>query len=209
MTRSILEFESCLFKALVFALRHAPEVWGIELDHQGWTDVRTLIETLGLADSRLAFVHERDLKRLVRRQSFRFEWQDDRIRALYGHSVPFDPGPNERPPEYLLHVTAMAAWADILREGLTSQGRPFVHLTTDRSYANLVGQKHGADSVLVVVSAGAAHSLGQRFWRANESIWLTETLSPAHLCLESESIANSKREYSQPSIAHQSSTKNE
>ena len=48
MTRGTLEFESCLSRALAFALRHAPEAWGIELDCQGWTDVRALIETLGL-----------------------------------------------------------------------------------------------------------------------------------------------------------------
>ncbi len=190
MPKRVLEFEIILSRAMIFALRHAPEAWGIVLDGQGWTDVGNLIETIGLADSRLAFVRNRDLRQLARKQSSRFELQGTKIRALYGHSVSIDCGADEPPPEYLLHMTTSTAWASILREGLTPQRRLFVHLTTSRSYASLIGEKSKSDCLMVVVAAARAHMHGQRFWRANESIWLTERLSQEYLHLDLKSAEN-------------------
>src|SRR5688572_15911877 len=78
-----------LSKTMSHALRHEPWLYELELDDEGWTPVRVLLEALhesrpeweSLAVSDIADV-------LANQDKKRFEMQGDQIRALYGHSIP-------------------------------------------------------------------------------------------------------------------------
>jgi putative RNA 2'-phosphotransferase len=72
----------------------------------------------------------------------RHEVVGDRIRALYGHSVP---GKLRReraaPPAALFHGTSPDAAKVIMHEALRPMSRQYVHLSVDTAMASEVGRR--------------------------------------------------------------------
>jgi putative RNA 2'-phosphotransferase len=111
-------------------------------------------------------------------QPCRFEIEDGRIRAAYGHTISTalrrEPSV---PPETLFHATEEAALPDIWRVGLRPMGRQFVHLTEDLEYALRIARSN-QNGVVLVVDARTAVGAGVVFHRANEHVWLVAELEP-------------------------------
>ncbi|WP_269189733.1 RNA 2'-phosphotransferase [Haloechinothrix halophila] len=103
----------------------------------------------------------------------RFELVGDRIRALYGHSLP---GRVERqvakPPEVFYHGTAPGTWEAIRGEGLQPIRRQYVHLSVDTATAVAVGKRKSTSPVLLSVAASEAAADGIEFYVGNEATWL-------------------------------------
>ncbi len=169
-----------LSKACSHALRHAPDEYGIVLDDEGWVPVEELMTALR--------AHSRDFRRpvgedlarmMAASEKQRFEMRDGRIRALYGHSLPekIAKEPAE-PPEVLYHGTPPRSAEVILREGLQSMRRQYVHLSTDVPTARLVGGRRSQTPVILTVLAGEAHRAGVRFYQGNDSTWLADSVPP-------------------------------
>ena len=172
-----------LSKLLSKVLRHEPELLGLLLDRQGWTDVEELLRKLnraGRADAplrlkRLGTVGLEMLQEVVRtndKQRFEFSEDGRRIRAVQGHSLNVDLGyPEMRPPAVLYHGTAFESWRAIDQEGLKPMSRQQVHLSSDVETANRVGQRHGRPLVLAI-DAEAMHHQGAVFYLAPNGVWL-------------------------------------
>ncbi|BEP37602.1 RNA 2'-phosphotransferase [Variovorax sp. V59] len=169
-------------KFIAYVLRHAPESIGLRLDAEGWADIDALVTGSTTAG--------RDLTRPEVMQAAtsgakkRYELSDDgqRIRALQGHSTPqvsrsFDV---LVPPAQLFHGTATRFLAVIREQGLVPGSRQHVHLSADEATAFQVGSRHGKAHVLRVDS-GRMHALGHAFHRAENGVWLTETVPPEFL----------------------------
>ena len=85
-------------RSLAYMLRHQPEEFDLRVDQYGWADlgevVHALTEKLGepieAADVQAA-VDSGDRRR--------YEVREDKVRALYGHSIPIEPGEPSEPPE--------------------------------------------------------------------------------------------------------------
>ncbi len=111
-----------------------------------------------------------------------------RIRANYGHSIPvdldFSPEP---PPAQLFHGTARQFIQNIIKEGLVSMRRQFVHLYEDSKEARAVGRRHGLP-VLLTVRAGDLHAAGHAFYHAGEGIWLTKYVPATYLKRSKEEV---------------------
>ncbi len=168
-------------KFLSLVLRHKPEVLGITLDENGWTDVATLLDRMHqegrpLDLETLALVVSTNSKQ-------RFALSDDhtRIRANQGHSVAVELGyvPVE-PPAILFHGTGHQSVENILLSGLEKRSRHHVHLSADRQTAVLVGQRHGKPVVLEVL-AGDMHLAGFAFFLSENGVWLTDQVPPPYL----------------------------
>jgi putative RNA 2'-phosphotransferase len=167
-----------LSKALSRALRHQPERYGLEVDEEGWVPVEDLLRALQGVEGRE--VSRDDLVDVVERSAKRrHEIREDRIRALYGHSLPARISMTpEVPPDLLFHGTSPAAAGLILERGLLPMRRQYVHLSGDRETALAVGRRKDRAPVLLVIDAGAAHRAGHRFYRGNEAVWLAESVPP-------------------------------
>ena len=112
----------------------------------------------------------------------RHEIDGDRIRALYGHSVPGRVRKVEaEPPARLFHGTSAQAWSKIQRMGLKPMGRQYVHLSVDVATAEQVGRRKSPNPMILVVDAARARETGSRFWRGNELVWLADHIAPEHL----------------------------
>lgn len=171
-----------LSKFVSGALRHFPGDAGLELDDRGWTAVEALVRAVerqyDWADREaLAAVVATDPKG-------RFERDDDRIRAAYGHSVDVSLEPTDAPvPDTLYHGTAPENLDPIRREGLRPMGRQRVHLSADRATARAVGRRHADEPVVLVVDAAGMQADGNRIVKRGRATYTTARVPPAYLRL--------------------------
>jgi putative RNA 2'-phosphotransferase len=163
-------------RAISHALRHAPWLYELELDEQGWTPVEDLLSALRNERKGWRNLNEADLARMIETSTKRrFEIGNGRIRALYGHSIPdrLSKSP-ATPPEILYHGTAPEVLASIRESGLQPMRRQYVHLSTDEATAVQVGLRKAGQPVILRISAQQASGNGVRFYPGNEQVWLAD-----------------------------------
>ena len=113
--------------------------------------------------------------------------QDGRIRAMYGHSKVAVAYPAVEPPEKLYHGTTPEAVVFIRKEGLTSQKRQFVHLSTTVERASNVATRHG-EPVLLVIRALEAHEAGHVFHHPEDQHYLVHSVPPEFIDFPDEVV---------------------
>lgn len=174
MSRAISKF-------LSYVLRHAPESIGLSLDVHGWADVNELITKANSSGQALNYAL---LERIVAeddKKRFTLSSDGTHIRAAQGHSVTVDLGHAPvAPPDLLYHGTATRFVESIRQKRLVPGNRQQVHLSTDVETATWVGQRHGKPIVLMVAAARMAAD-GLLFFRAENSVWLTDNVPATYL----------------------------
>lgn len=168
--------DSDLSRAVSHALRHEPWLYELELDDEGWAPVDQLLAALNEKGGDWALVDRAALERMLASAAKRrHELDGDRVRALYGHSVPGRIRRREAtPPEWLFHGTAPNTWVEIQAHGLLPMGRQFVHLSVDRDTAAAVGGRKSDQHILLKIDASAAALAGTTFYEGNEVVWLAD-----------------------------------
>lgn len=167
-------------KLIALALRHRPEVLGIELDAHGWTDAAALVAAI---DARQPFdmAALETIVAMDEKQRYAFNADHTRIRASQGHSIPVDLAlVPVTPPDVLWHGTGEKLVERIEREGLKPMSRQYVHLSADTETAVKVGRRHGRPVVFRVDAARMAAD-GLRFYRSENGVWLTNAVPPQYL----------------------------
>ncbi len=172
-----------LSKTISHALRHAPWLYELELDDAGWVPVDDLLAALRNDRTEWRNVGRDDLAAIIAQSDKqRFEMVGDRIRALYGHSVPQKLVKTPAaPPETLYHGSSEYTVAAIRADGLQPMARQYVHLSADEETARQVAMRKRGRSVILAVQAGAAHHAGVRFYRGNDLVWLADAVPPAFI----------------------------
>jgi putative RNA 2'-phosphotransferase len=158
----------------------------LELDQQGWVPITELLDAIHEQGADWSMLDRGDLVRMVSSSGKqRHEIQGERIRALYGHSVP---GRIEKepaiPPPRLFHGTSPQAWATIRSAGLRPMRRQYVHLSVEPAMAEQVGRRKSNQPVILIVDTRLAQDGGIRFWRGNDAVWLADAIPPDYLSVE-------------------------
>lgn len=170
-----------LSKFLSLVLRHKPEVIGIELDDQGWTDIDELIRRAAVAGRRFDRAELEEVVATNAKQRFALSDDGARIRASQGHSVEVDLGYEPAtPPALLFHGTVAEALPGIRAGGLQKMSRHHVHLSPDRDTASNVGARRGAP-VILRVRAGEMSAAGHAFFVSANGVWLTDAVPPGFI----------------------------
>ena len=167
-------------KFLSGALRHFPGDVGIQLDAAGWTDRSTLLDR---TKQRYDGVDQLAIEGIIQTDpKGRFEVDDDRIRATYGHSVAVDLESGGTPvPDKLYHATAPDALSSIHQEGLKPMRRQHVHLSDDPEEARAVGRRHASQPVLLEIDAAAMLADGKTITKRGTNVYTTDHVQPAYL----------------------------
>ena len=163
-------------KFLSLILRHNPDVAGIKLDREGWTDVDTLLESTDTTRLFLETVVATNNKK-------RFEFNSDKtkIRARQGHSLSVDLGLSPViPPDQLFHGTSLQSVENIQSSGVRKQNRQYVHLSPDFSTALRVGARHGKPYVFRV-DAKRMNKDGYVFFFSSNGVWMVDHVPPEYL----------------------------
>jgi putative RNA 2'-phosphotransferase len=168
-------------KFLSLVLRHQPQIIGIQLDQNGWTNIIDLIEK---ADKYGVYIDRETLNHIVATNSkkrFAINDSNDKIRASQGHSVEIELGYiSQEPPDILFHGTAEKSVYSILQTGLEKRTRQHVHLSSDVEMAIKVGQRHGKPFVLRVL-ANKMYKDNFQFFLSENGVWLTDYVPPKYL----------------------------
>lgn len=167
-------------KFLSLVLRHKPETIGLELDREGWTDVKELL--IRLRDHRMPLTMD-ELEEIVatnNKKRFKFNDNKTKIRASQGHSINVDLKlePVE-PPDVLYHGTATKNLDSIFKYGISKQKRQHVHLSADKQTARKVGQRHG-NVVVITIDAKKMYEAGEKFFLSDNNVWLTDYVEPKY-----------------------------
>ena len=169
------EYEK-LSKFLSFVLRHHPEEYNIELDEEGFTPLKELMESM--INTHHSWAKIEDIEKLISEgEKKRFEIRGDKIRALYGHSVAVKIKNSFSPKGFLYHGTAPEKLSTIMTEGLYPMGRQFVHLSTNKETAYAVGRRHHPQPVVLEIDAERACKNGIVFFDRGEVV-LSEKIPP-------------------------------
>lgn len=173
-------------KFLSLVLRHKPETIGIQLDQNGWTDIRELIEK----SNKYGIQFDREILNHVvasnSKKRFVFNDKFDKIRASQGHSIEIELGyKNQKPPEILFHGTSEKSVQSILKKGLQKQSRQHVHLSSNIDTAINVGQRHGKPIVFLVL-AEKMYNDNFQFFISENGVWLTDNVPTKYLKTKEE-----------------------
>lgn len=171
-----------LSKEISYALRHAPWEYELELDDQGWVDICQLLSSLREC-KQWQDLDKQDLYAMIEKSDKkRHEISNDKIRALYGHSLPQKIVKETKiPPQILYHGTARRFIQAIREKGLLPQSRQYVHLSVDAETAIQVGKRRDDKPLLLKIHALKAWDEGVKFYYGNEKVWLAETVPSQYI----------------------------
>ena len=172
--------EKELSRFLSLILRHKPETIGIKLDEHGWADVQELIDRIGKTHR---FSMDMLEKIVAEDDKQRYSFNEDKtlIRANQGHSINVDVELKKAsPPEMLWHGTGEKYVSLILKGGLITKSRLYVHLSKDYETAIKVGSQHGKP-VVFKVYAGRMAEDGYEFFLSENGVWLSKHVPKEYL----------------------------
>ena len=167
-----------LSKEISYALRHAPWEYELELDEQGFVPIAQLLHAFNESNSYEKEITQADLEQIIKQSDKkRHEIVGDKIRALYGHTLPQiikkEPG---IPPTILYHGSTHKALPQILQSGLKPMQRQYVHLSVDIETATSVGKRRDSNPIILKINADAAQKAGIQFFIGNEKVWLCKEM---------------------------------
>jgi putative RNA 2'-phosphotransferase len=172
-----------LSKEISYALRHAPWEYELELDEAGFVPVDQLLHAINESGNYDQTVTRADLEDIIRTSDKkRHEIVEDRIRALYGHSVPMfirkDPG---IPPDVLYHGTNDIAMDAIAETGLLPMSRQYVHMSITPDIAVMVAKRRKGNIVILEIDTVKARKAGVEFYVGNDKVWLAKAIPAEYL----------------------------
>ena len=184
-----------LSKLLSLLLRHNPSLAGLTVGSDGFT--RETVDVVAGKIKRLKgfeWVTSDHIKAIVALdEKGRFEIIDNRLRALYGHSIPYvkiDYGNQQEVPVTLYHGTSPEAVESILKEGLKPMGRIKVHLSSSKSDAYEVGKRKTDKPVILAVKAREAVKNGVKIWKAGKTVYVADYIPPDYIYVLEEKLDN-------------------
>ena len=151
-------------KRLAQVLRHGAEELGLRVDDAGFIALKDLAGAVGMSIAEIEAVANHPGEP-------RFEIDELRIRALYGHSlvVPDLPDLDIELPDTLFHGTSWDSLEVISAEGLRPMDRQKVHLTNNPAEALEVAKRHPQPALLAIrtTDTESLQAVADAVWAAN------------------------------------------
>ncbi|MDM7912749.1 MAG: RNA 2'-phosphotransferase [Methanotrichaceae archaeon] len=163
------------------ALRHFPDDLGLSMDSRGWVDLTALG---AVVQSRHRWANKNLLISLVQSDpKKRYEINNGRIRARYGHSVKVDlDHPENKLPK--LYYGASEEEADrILEIGLKSASQRYIHLSTTPEKAWHVATFRTGNPRVIQADAASAQKAGVKMMTVNDDIVISDMIPPEYLSM--------------------------
>ena len=158
-------------KQLSQVLRHRALTLGLDVDDAGFVRLEDLADTVSLSIDEIVAVAAHPAEP-------RFEIDERRIRALYGHSFPVPdlPDLDVEPPKTLFHGTSWDALPLIAAEGLRPMGRQKVYLTNNPTEALEVARRRSKPALLAISAADL-----QSLQAVADAVWAADSVAPSEL----------------------------
>lgn len=169
MSKMDLNLKGSVSRYMSFLLRHFPQ--NLRMDAEGFVSIDVLLEKIR---TRYSIDKSMILEIADKSDKKRFEVKRNRIRALYGHTIPVDIEFEEDTHIKLLyHGTTPEAASKILKEGLKPMKRKWVHLSPTVKTAIEIGKRRTAHPVVLEIDAETARGDGMKLYRATAKVFLS------------------------------------
>ena len=172
-------------RKLALVLRHAPEKFDLEMDINGWIDVRDIVRKFKdgrrrqhwLRPHHLVAISETDPKG-------RYEVRGNMMRATYGHTVEIELDlPSSDIPDSLYYPCDPNEAENLIEIGISPGGRAHVHLSASIRNAAEAGRVHHDEPAIIEVDTARMVASGETIWHAGVTVYLSETVSGEYLSI--------------------------
>jgi len=171
------ELQVKVSKYMSYLLRHNPE--DLDMDECGYVDLDKLLKKIN-ERFRVDANFIRQIVESGERQ--RFEILGNKIRALYGHSIPVKLNFKENlTKKVFYHGTTPEAALRIFKEGLKPMGRRWVHLSPTPEIAKEIGLRRTKTPVILEIDAEIARKNGLKFYEATDKVYLCRQIPPKYI----------------------------
>lgn len=164
-------------------LRHFPDRYGLEMDKNGWVDLRDFITAVQIRNKHLRFLKPHHIVGLIETDpKGRYQFREGHVRATYGHTLDLELDlPTENIPDTLFYPTTEEELSILRGAGLKPGDRKMVHLSRTYEAALEAGRVRNKNPVIVEVDARAARSSGVQIMKAGKTVYLTREVPPEFL----------------------------
>lgn len=173
-------------RKLALVLRHAPEKFDLEMDINGWIDVRDIVRKFKdggrrpqhwLRPHHLRAISETDPKG-------RYEVRANMMRATYGHTVEIELDlPSNDIPDSLYYPSNPAEAENLIEVGISPGDRSHVHLSASIKFAAEAGRVHHNDPAIIEVDTARMVASGETIWHAGVTVFLTDSVAGEYLSI--------------------------
>src|SRR3989441_12855685 len=179
-----------LGRTMAGVLRPFPERYGLEMDAHGWVDLRDFLTAVQIRNRRFRFVRQHHVVGLIETDpKGRYQFEDGKIRATYGHSLDLDLDlPTEGIPDLLFYPTTEDESHLLMEAGLRPSDRKMVHLSATFEAALEAGRVPIAQPVVPQIDAETAPPAGALIPKARKTPYTSKEV-PCELPRRSHPVA--------------------
>lgn len=173
-----------LGRTLAGVLRHFPERYGLEIDPQGWVDLKDFVTAVQIRNRRFRFLKPHHILGIIETDpKGRYQFRDGKIRATYGHSFDVDLDlPTEGIPNTLFYPTTEEECPILLEVGIKPSDRKMVHLSSTYQAAMEAGRVRVNNPVILEIDAiGARENGNVIIKKAGKTVYITKEVPPEYL----------------------------
>jgi len=177
-----------LGRTLAGVLRHFPERFGLDMDEQGFVNLRDFISAMRDSNRRYHWLRPHHVVAIIETDpKGRYQISNDLMRATYGHSLELDLKlPTDNIPDFLYYPTTPEETDIILETGLHPSDRKMVHLSKTYQDAFNAGKVRVEAPVILEIDATAAIEAGNVISQAGKTVFLTYEIPPEFLSKKEE-----------------------
>ncbi|HIC75848.1 MAG: RNA 2'-phosphotransferase [Methanobacteriota archaeon] len=171
-------------RRLALVLRHAPEKFDLEMDINGWVDVKDIVRQFKKqGGKRNHWLRPHHLSAIVETDpKGRYDIRGNTIRATYGHTVEIEIDlPTENIPDALYYPCDPVETENLLEVGISPSGRSHVHLSASIKTAAEAGHVHFALPTILEVDTAQMIAAGETIWHAGITVYLTDNTPAKYL----------------------------
>jgi len=167
-------------RILAGVLRHFPEKFDLDMDLNGWVDIRDVSEEIRRRKRNLHWLRVHHLRAIAETDpKGRYQVEDNRIRASYGHSVDVElDHPSDDVPNSLFYPCTQEEVDLLLENGITPTDRRWVHLSLTYQDAYNAGIHRTEDPQILEVDAAAALLADVYIGKAGPTVFVTRGMPP-------------------------------
>lgn len=161
-------------------LRHFPEKFDLDMDLNGWVDIRDASEEIRRRKRNLHWLRVHHMIAIADTDpKGRYQVEDNHIRASYGHSVDVElDHPMDNVPPSLFYPATQEEVDILLENGITPTDRRYVHLSKTYQDAYNAGVYRTEDPLILEVDAAAALMTDVYIGQAGPTVFVTRGVPP-------------------------------
>ena len=169
-----------LGRTMAGVLRHFPERYGLDMDTNGFVDLRDFITAIQIRNKKFRFLKPHHILGVIETDAKgRYEFRDGRIRATYAHSFDVDLDlPEANIPDILYYPTTEEECPILMEIGLKPSDRKMVHLSHSYEDAMEAGRVRTDDPVILEVDTEKATEKGIEIKKAGTTVYITKETPP-------------------------------